>query len=236
MIREAIDRIVQLAKTPTIFPPENIEGSWSDTSFQRILPILPEHLHSENLESVGDFIQIGEEETYMIHIVSPNTVYVYAPQDEYGRRPKLLEVVQPTYENRFLERWMPIEEMVIQAQLLCELGEDRDRLLKIIGNLADENVKTLSDDGVTQRATVRQGVAKVEEVNIRNPFYLAMKRGFTQIEAPHSLFILRLKGLQAALFDVAGTDWRSTYIERIRSFLEIKLEEKKLLDIVNIIA
>src|SRR5574343_93634 len=102
MIKEAIDRIVQLAKIPVVLKPEDVEGRWSDTSFQRILPILPQSLHSNNLESVVDFIAMGEEESYTVHIMQSSAVSVYGPKDEYGRRAKVFEVSFETNENRLL--------------------------------------------------------------------------------------------------------------------------------------
>ena len=96
-----------------------------------------------------------------------------------------------------------------------------DDILKVVGNVKDESVRTHIDDGHTQQVTARVGVTKVEDVYIPNPVTLQPRRTFLEIEQPASQFVLRLReGIQCALFEAGGGTWKLDAIERIRDFLK----------------
>lgn len=119
--------------------------------------------------------------------------------------------------------YLAAESMIIALQALFEADAQRAALLKLLGNLRDDNVKTQADDGITQTATVRQGVAVVEEVKVPNPVTLAPFRTFAEVEQPASPFVFRLRkgnaGAEAALFEADGGAWRLAAIDAIRDWL-----------------
>lgn len=126
-------------------------------------------------------------------------------------------------------RFIGSEEMVIALQTLFGETEDRDRLLRIVGNLREEAVTEASDDGFTQEVTVRQGVTRAGNVDVSNPFVLAPFRTFPEVPQPTSPFIARFQGggqgnePKVALFECDGGRWevdaRSIIADHIRTDL-----------------
>lgn len=104
-------------------------------------------------------------------------------------------------------------------------NEDRAKLLKVSGNIKEENVKSVGDDGISQSAAIKVGVSSVAEVKIPNPVILAPFRTFPEIEQPESKFIFRMQsGPQAALYEADGGAWRNVAMESIKEYLKARLE------------
>lgn len=94
-------------------------------------------------------------------------------------------------------------------------NEDRNKLLKVSGNIKEENVKSVGDDGVSQSAAIKVGVASVAEVVIPNPVILAPFRTFPEVIQPESKFIFRMQtGPQCALYEADGGAWRNVAMEK----------------------
>jgi hypothetical protein len=111
--------------------------------------------------------------------------------------------------------------------------EDREKLLKIVGNIRDENVTEFGDDGVTQQVQARTGITRIENIVVPNPVVLKPYRTFTEVEQPESSFILRMrKGPEVALFEADGRAWENKAICNIRDYLRKELEGIE----INIIA
>lgn len=78
--------------------------------------------------------------------------------------------------------------------------------------------------------TARSGIARVEEISVPNPVFLAPFRTFREITQPLSPFVLRMKqgregGLPTvALFEADGGKWKLDAIQFIRDYLEGKIE------------
>ncbi|KHO31340.1 hypothetical protein OR63_10900, partial [Clostridium tetani] len=83
----------------------------------------------------------------------------------------------------------------------------------------------VGDDGVSQAATIKTGVASVNEVKVPNPVVLAPFRTFPEIEQPESKFIFRMQsGPRAALFEADGGAWRNEAMIKIKAYLEEQLK------------
>lgn len=57
-----------------------------------------------------------------------------------------------------------------------------DRLLQLFGNISSEEVRTSSDDGVTQQVVVKQGIKLVDWQTIPTPVLLQPYRTFPEVE------------------------------------------------------
>ncbi len=102
--------------------------------------------------------------------------------------------------------------------------EDGKVLLKFVGNLKDESAQTMVDDGVSQVATARSGVASVGKVVVPNPISLRPYRTFLEVEQQESDFVFRMhEGPKLALFSADGDAWRNTAIDLVAEYLSEKL-------------
>lgn len=103
-------------------------------------------------------------------------------------------------------------------------SQDRDIILKVVGNLKDSAVRTIGDDGVSQSVTTKTGIATVADVKVPNPVSLRPYRTFLEIEQPESEFVFRMKeGGNCALFEADGGAWKNEARISIKKYLENKL-------------
>ncbi|MFQ9697783.1 MAG: hypothetical protein ACLRY5_13210, partial [Zhenhengia sp.] len=97
-------------------------------------------------------------------------------------------------------------------------------LLEVTGLVREQAVKEIGDDGVSQAATIKTGVASIGEVKVPNPVYLAPYRTFAEIEQPVSKFVFRMEsGPKAALFEADGGAWKNEAILKIKDYLKEQL-------------
>ncbi|HFK2719142.1 TPA: hypothetical protein ACG1DY_004991, partial [Escherichia coli] len=116
-------------------------------------------------------------------------------------------------------------------------NEDRDIVLKVVGNIKEEDVKTYGDDGISQSVTAKVGVATLGQVEVPNPVALAPYRTFVEVDQPTSNFVFRMKsGPSSALFEADGGAWKLEAMKNIKTYLEEELAEELEVGRVTIIA
>jgi hypothetical protein len=212
----------------------NIDGQNYSTRPVYLPPAKPQvsALQVGSLDGLSEYLNKKvdglDPEKLVIVINSHKSVSVFRQvEDAADTRTEWLEA---TYEvecfafNRFLDH----EQFMIQAQALITETEDRDKLLKFIGNLTTAAVQTSTDDGISQTVVVEQGVRK-SAIELPNPVRLAPRRTFPEIDQPSSPFVVRVKqqreGLmpEIALFEADGGLWRVEAIDNIRRYLGLSL-------------
>ena len=126
------------------------------------------------------------------------------------------------------------ETFNVDLQTLFVDSAARQRVLAIVGNLKEEQVRDSADDGTTQTVTGRAGVVLGKDVAVPNPVSLQPYRTFREIAQPASLFVLRLQsgkegGLpKCALFECDGGAWKLEAISSIRDYLKRELGDVPL--------
>lgn len=123
-------------------------------------------------------------------------------------------------------RWIDHESFCIALQSKFLPNDDRGLLLKFAGTVESGTIAEYGDDGVTQKATVKVGIAKKGEAVIPNPVTLVAYRTFIEVEQPESLYIFRMQdrnGIQCALYEADGGAWKMDAMRRIKAYLESTL-------------
>ncbi|WP_265478596.1 hypothetical protein [Lactiplantibacillus plantarum] len=189
---------------------------------------------TSTLSSIVTYIESGMDRRshVLIHVVSPNEVKLLSDLDDYGAREELM-VAQPTNDAVRWGHYYDRESMNIILQSSFQstsdgtTTDDRDAIIKFIGNLVqDNNSVHVQDDGVTQSANIRQGVASQAEAKVPNPVLLKPYRTFTEVDQPESHFIFRIDSdMEAALFEADGGAWRQVAINNIKEYLTNSLED-----------
>lgn len=230
----AVKAIQDSVKTEFI----EVEGEVYATRQAYLPPELPEveSLQINTLTGIVDYIKSnidGDMENGLaVQIVSHDTVKVLSGQ--FGRfKQRDIYVVARSEAIlgttfRFGTFYDP-ETFNIAMQSLFVETDERESVLRVVGNIKEETVKQAQDDGVSQTVVARAGVARVEEVEVPNPVTLQPYRTFREIEQPASVFILRMRqngsGLPScALFEADGGGWKLVAIQRIKGFLSEALE------------
>ncbi|MDD7349794.1 MAG: hypothetical protein PUG66_08150 [Clostridiales bacterium] len=106
---------------------------------------------------------------------------------------------------------------------------DLDLILKFAGTSEAGTIASYGDDGVTQKATIKQGIVNKEDAIIPNPVSLRPYRTFVEVEQPESKFIFRMKqdrdlGIRCAIFEADGGAWKNEACQNVKRFLEEELE------------
>ncbi|MCM3620484.1 hypothetical protein M3936_23290 [Sutcliffiella horikoshii] len=222
MIREAIEYIVDLGNTRK----EMIDGQVYTTQRMHLVPeAVATSLQVRSLSGLVEYLQsdFDTEDPLMIHVVSPTEVVVFDTLNRDFNRNELIRAKAMIPSITF-DRWYDAEEFNIKLQSVFVKNEDRDVMLKVVGNIKEEAVNTVGDDGVSQSVVAKTGVASVGNVLVPNPVLLKPYRTFVEVDQPASDFIFRMKsGPSCALFEADGGAWKVQAMKNIKEYLQVAL-------------
>lgn len=225
MIREAIDKILSLSGVHTA---QIGEQTYTSSDLELVRSPQTDTLKVRNLSGIIDYLKndFDSWKPVLIHVESPTLVHVLTGFNRDLNRSELVQAVALLPDIRF-GTYYDIENFNVLLQSCFVQEENRNLVLKIVGNVRDENVMTYGDDGVSQSVTAKTGVASVDTVKVPNPVWLKPFRTFVEIEQPQSAFVFRMKdGPSAALFEADGGAWKIVAIREIKSYLETALRER----------
>ncbi|WP_424685111.1 hypothetical protein [Enterococcus sp.] len=162
----------------------------------------------------------------IVHIKNAKEVHLKGLLAEDGSR-EVLATAQPLIPRFDFNHFMDMESFVIALQSKFVKNDDRQILLQVAGNVAEENVKKTGDDGVSQAVTINKGVASKADVKVPNPVELAPYRTFLEVKQPTSQFIFRMQdGPRGAIFEADGGAWNNQAIVNVREYLKEQLSEE----------
>lgn len=231
MLKEALQYIIGL-KEPSI----HIIGeqTYSDKQLHRINhnpkadPIKMNTLTSL-VQYLASGIDTKEDKTLFVHVQSPTKVSVFSGLDEDRSREYLVEVNAqiPTFNfGQFIDH----ESFCINLQAKFLDSPERACLLKFAGTVEAGSIAEYGDDGITQKATVKTGIASKGEAIVPSPVTLVPFRTFPEIDQTPSEFIFRMKqdrndGILCALFEADGGAWKNDAMCKIHEYLQKALFE-----------
>lgn len=230
MLKEALQYIIGLAEP--VVEVYNDEY-YSDKPLHRVENYIPkaECVTVHTLTSLLDYIfsNIDEMADRMIVAVeSPTCVRLYSQLDDNRDREYLMKAEALLPEFRF-NSFMDQESFCIALQSKFISNQDRELLLKFAGTVEAGTVAQYGDDGVTQKATIKTGLASKGEAIIPNPVTLIPYRTFLEVQQPASDFIFRMRenhGVECAIFEADGGAWKNEAMRSIKDFLETILQDK----------
>lgn len=186
-------------------------------------------LEINTLSGLIDYIKSDLERSEMklfLHVKNERIVELKSTLSSDGGRELLVEAkaILPRFDFKYFH---DTEELIIALQSNFVPSKDRDLLLKVIGNVREENVRNTGDDGMSQAVTIKTGIASADDVRVPNPVTLAPYRTFLEVEQPLSDFIFRMKdGPKGAIFEADGGTWRNKAILNVREYLKKELAEE----------
>ena len=236
MIKEALQYIVCLRKPEVM----EIAGQpYSDKELHRIsYNPKAKPIELTTLTSLLDYIRALPNEfrgKMILHIRSPRCVQLYSELDDDRERECLVRVTAniPDFDyGRFINH----EEFCIGLQSKFVNSDDRALLLQFAGTVEVGTVAQYGDDGVTQRATIKTGIASKGDAIVPSPCFLRPYRTFLEVEQPASQFVFRMRGdnsISCALFEADGGAWQMEAMENIRKWLENILKDDPNIIIIS---
>ncbi|GEN83603.1 hypothetical protein SLU01_19150 [Sporosarcina luteola] len=218
MLKEFVQYLLDLKR------PEIVEANGNTYSTRSLHRLNVEEdvksIRIQSLSGLVDYIRsnFDHERPVMIHVESPTRVNVFDALNDVNDRRTYIEAKAMLPEITF-ERFMSREAFNIMLQACFVPNEWREKVLKVISSIVEENSIAQSDDGVTQRVTAKQGIATVGIENVPNPVSLKPFRTFVEVTQPESNFILRLKeGGQVGLFEADGGAWELNAMHSIKEY------------------
>lgn len=224
MIKEAIQYIVGLGNTEIFC--ENGQ-TYSSQKLHLIEDPIAAKLKVHSLSGLIEYLksEFDCNEKLMVHVESPTEVSVFRSLNGDRNREYLIAATAMLPQFKF-EEWYHPETFIIKLQSAFVKNEDRDIVLKVVGNIKEEDVKTYGDDGISQSVTAKIGIAQVGQVEVPNPVGLRPYRTFVEVEQPESNFVFRMqKGPRCGLFEADGGAWKLEAMGLIKVYLEEELEE-----------
>lgn len=230
MIKEALQYIVGLGKAEE----HMINGAcYSDKPLHRIDTYYPkaDAIEMHTLTSLVDYIKSEVDEMpprMIVEVKSPTEVELYSQLDANRDRESLVVASArvPDFEfDRFVER----EKFCINLQSKFLKNDDRELILKFAGTVEAGSVSEYGDDGVTQKATIKTGLASKSDAIVPNPVCLRPYRTFLEVEQPESAFVFRMKqnnygDVMCAVFEADGGAWKIDATQAIKEYLQRKLD------------
>jgi hypothetical protein len=234
MLKEAIQYIVGL-KDAKLF---DVNGEqYSTEQLHRIPKVYDptpkaDSVDISTLTGLVDYIKNGVdnlEKTLIVHIVSPTTVKVYSELRSDKQREHFIDCSALTPKITY-GQFMDVESFNIMIQSCFLPNEHSAAVLKVVGNIVEENVQNTSDDGISQKVTAKAGIAKVAEIDVPNPVILCPFRTFPEVGQPESKFVFRMRGgdgngVKAAIFEADGGIWRIYAMQNVKEYLSEKLTD-----------
>ena len=231
MIKKAIEYVIGLAEPHF----KDVDGYlYSDKPLERInYNPKAAKIEMNTLSSLIDYIKANVDEMsgkMIIHVQSPTKVQMYSALDSERKREYMVEVNASVPDFRF-NQFIDHEAFCInlQSKFIDAPGTDRALLLKFAGTVEAGTVAEYGDDGCTQKATVKTGIASKGEAIVPNPVILLPYRTFVEVEQPFSQFIFRMKqdkydGITCGLFEADGGAWKNEAMRNIKEYLETQLK------------
>ncbi len=230
MIKKALEYIVGM-KAPEVL---EINGeTYCDKELERICHNpKAQAIEMTTLTSLVEYIKARidtMDDKMIVHVKGPDCVYLYSMLDLDRVREYLVEVHAQVPEFRY-GRYLDHESFLIALQSQFMSNDDRELLLKFAGTVENGSVTQYGDDGVTQKATIRTGIASKGEAVVPNPVKLRPFRTFVEVAQPESSFIFRMRqdersGVECAIFEADGGAWRNVAMSSIKEYLQYELAE-----------
>lgn len=241
MIKEALQYLVELGKAEEHI----INGdTYSDKPLHRIDMYIPKAnaIEMHTLTSLVDYIKSDVDamsEKMIVEVASPTKVNLYSQLNYNRDREKLVSVSARVPEFSF-NNFMDQEKFCInlQSKFIDDPQTDRSLILKFAGTVEAGTVAEYGDDGITQKATVKTGIASKGDAIVPNPVKLRPYRTFLEVEQPISEFIFRMKqdkydGINCAIFEADGGAWQIAATKTIKEYLQFELADMPRFTVIS---
>ena len=125
---------------------------------------------------------------------------------------------------------------VLQSKFID--NPDRELLLKFTGTVESGTVAQYGDDGITQKATIKTGIASKGEAIVPNPVKLRPFRTFLEVEQPESAFVFRMQqdkdgGVSCAIFEADGGAWKNAAMRNVKEYLQFELADMPQFTVIS---
>lgn len=222
-----VEKIVEIAATKAVM----IDGTEFASRPVFNPPIIaeerPDTIQVSSLSAVRDFCNafVNPDGTHVLHIVDERTVMLLGPILPISKKREHRLTARVPNKAFGFGHFIEHDQFMIELMSMFDPHYgDVAEILRMMGTVKSEGVRTSIDDGVSQKVTASSGVTLVQELVVKNPVTLQPYRTFLDVTQPPSKFILRLEAEEgelpsAALFEGDGGRWRVEAVDNIATYL-----------------
>lgn len=199
-------------------------------------------IEATTLTAMIDYIKNCKDElreSMVIHVVNPTTVKLYSGLTKERDREHLFKsnAIVPKFS---FDNWYDQERFIIELQADFEVTADLEAILKVAGNVEAKTTANYGDDGVSQKTTIKQGIASKADVLVPNPVSLVPYRTFLEVKQPASEFVFRIRDNGGEpifkIVEAEGGLWRNEAMNNIKQYLIENLQDNPVYERITIIA
>jgi hypothetical protein len=207
MIRDAIDRVLDLRDPPTLV--EKFDGAdnvWIKDGYMHQVPAAPKPLRLHTLASVVDAVlaleaELDDSDDLMLVVDTDASVVVVGNMNaQTKKRPYYAECL--LFEPAAITGigsggnpgWMTANNMIPSLLTAFANTPERASLLQVLGNVRDGRATTYQDDGVGQEVSTRKGVELAERTALPSPLLLEPLATYQELGNIQQEYILRAEG------------------------------------------
>ena len=184
------------------------------------------------LTAIVDYIKGKPEElreTMVLHIKSPTKVCLYSGLIDERNREQLMEANAIVNSFSF-DHWYDQERFLIELQANFLNSDDLENIKKVAGNIKAGTTANYDDDGVSQKTTIKSGIANNTDVIVPNPVKLKPYRTFNEVNQPESDYIFRIRdtgrGPEFKLVEADGGIWKMAAMKGMKEYFEFELKDE----------
>lgn len=228
-LKEALQYLVNLGKEEA--SPEVLEICGKTYVTKKLVQYsgreYADDLEVSSLTAILDYISAAGLEfrqDMILHVEGPRIVRLISFLDE-GRRRECLLTAKANVSEFVFDRWYDQERFIMELQANFLPNEDLEKLQAVAGNVEGGTTASYGDDGVSQKTTIKSGIATREDVVVPNPATLIPWRTFPEIEQPASKFVFRIRdnrdgAPEFKLLEADGGVWKTDAIAQIKEYLK----------------
>lgn len=229
MIKEAIEKILELAQDPTFIDREGIERS-THTGKPIGTPVsAPEPIKCSSLESVVEIAKALSNRAVEIQGPSLVSLFQYENYDGQTRKEILVDCKAILPTSFTFGQYYNVEEFIIKSCDFFERDDAFNSMIATVSSISEFNSSDVEDDGISQKVTVKSGIGRKDNKTV-NPFVtLRAYRTFREIEQPKAQYLLRIgknsdKMPTVSLHEASGYLWKIQAIDAIAEYFKAHLE------------
>jgi hypothetical protein len=234
MIKAALEYLLTLDKTErfTMFG----DREFSSKVLHEITPSAtpePKPIAVFTLEGFAELIRqevdgaaVDFGDGVLIHVVNYDQVsLINRETDEWGRRLALITAKPVQVDSFKFNTYLEQENFIIGVQAHFANSIDRDYVLRIASGLQKQASSLHEDDGISQKVTIKAGIAMVSNEMVKPRVGLSPIRTFPEVFPPASEFVFRIRAVSdqqppnLGLFEADGGKWKVETINAVRRHL-----------------
>lgn len=197
-----VEKIVDLAREQDT-ELEFHDIPYSTRQFHPINPPEPAALEASTLGALRDYLNGNPDDLKMsnllIRIGGPSLVEIESKLDPVFQKRKFYLKAKPLLPDFQFGSFMPQDKFMIGlAAAFVRPGDDEtdndfNYVARIASHVKQSESIEQADDGISQRATLQNGVKRLAEEQVKSVVALQPYRTFTEVEQVLSKFILRMR-------------------------------------------